>query len=211
MDGRIADQNSGDRHLEIEEIALSKLRKTKLLKRRHSKDQLDRCVHSVMTFGQYAPLVVSGNEILCGTLVYDALKRLKTRRAKIVQVGELSEEKRRELRYLDNRTFEMSFWKNDDLKVFLMGLDKGFLENCGYREEEVEQMVNGFSEEGHRAKKSLIQELNEQPEEWYCPKCGWTGTFVESESAPQTTQQPTTTKDGNGQQESDGPGEETAP
>ena len=72
-------------------MALSKLRKTKLLKRKHSPDQLERCIHSLMTYGQYSPLVVSGNEILCGTLVYDAMKRLKMRRASIIQVGELSE------------------------------------------------------------------------------------------------------------------------
>ena len=99
--------------MQIEEIALSKLRKTKLLKRKHSPDQMQRCVHSLMTYGQYSPLVVSENEILCGTLVYDAMKRLKMRRAKIIQVGHLSEEKKKELRYLDNRTFEMSFWKDD--------------------------------------------------------------------------------------------------
>src|SRR5574344_1525008 len=106
--------------MDIVEIALSKLRKTKLLKRKHPKEQLDRCIHSIETYGQYSPLVVSGNEILCGTLVYDALKKLKTRRAKIVQVGELTEEKKRELRYLDNRTFEMSFWKDEELKIHLM-------------------------------------------------------------------------------------------
>lgn len=164
--------------MEIEEIALSKLRKTKLLKRKHSPDQLDRCVHSIITYGQYSPLVVSGNEILCGTLVYDALKRLKMRRAKIVQVGELSDEKKRELRYLDNRTFEMSFWKDDELKIFLMGLEKKQLEDCGFKEEEVEQMINGFNEEVKVAK-SAIKEMNEQQETWYCPECGWTGTIEE--------------------------------
>lgn len=164
--------------MEIQEIALSKLHKTKLLKRRHSPDQLDRCVHSIITYGQYSPLVVSGNEILCGTLVYDALKRLKMRRAKIVQVGELSDEKKRELRYLDNRTFEMSFWKDDELKIFLMGLEKKQLEDCGFKEEEVEQMINGFNEEVKVAK-STIKEMNEQQETWYCPECGWTGTIEE--------------------------------
>ena len=164
--------------MKIEEIALSKIHKTKLLKRRHSPDQLDRCVHSIITYGQYSPLVVSGNEILCGTMVYDALKRLKMRRAKIVQVGELSEEKKRELRYLDNRTFEMSFWKDDELKVFLMGLEKGRLEDCGFKEEEVEQMVNGFNEEVKVAK-SAIKEMNQQPDTWYCPECGWSGIIDE--------------------------------
>ena len=167
--------------MKIEQIALSKLRKTKLLKRKHSADQLDRCVHSLMTYGQYSPLVVSGNEILCGTLVYDAMKRLKMRHAKIVQVGELSEEKKRELRYLDNRTFEMSFWKDDELKMFLMGLGKQELENCGFKEDEVEQMINGFQEEGKEAKKSIIRELNEQKDTWFCPECGWTGTIEEDD------------------------------
>jgi len=210
------------RPLSIEEVPVASLRKTSLLRRRHSRDQLDRCVHSLLTYGQYSPLVVSGNEILCGTLVYDALRRIKAKTARIVQVGELSEEKRRELRYLDNRTFEMSFWKNDDLKLFLMGLDKGFLENCGYREEEVEQMVNGFADEGGRAKRSLIRELNDQPEEWYCPKCGWKGTFVEDGQEPSGSaigkraeeleksdeEGKSDGRGGNGKEEGDGAGQE---
>lgn len=130
-----------------------------------------------MTYGQYSPLVISGNEILCGTLVYDAMKRLKMRRAYVVQVGELSEQKKRQLRYLDNRTFEMSFWKDDELKMFLMGLEKDELQDCGFKEDEVENMINGFVQEGNSAKKSVLQQLNEQPQIWYCPKCGWQGTF----------------------------------
>ena len=166
--------------MQIEEIALSKLRKTKLLKRKHSTDQMQRCVHSLMTYGQYSPLVVSENEILCGTLVYDAMKRLKMRRAKIIQVGHLSEEKKKELRYLDNRTFEMSFWKDDELKMFLMSLEKNELQDCGFKEDEVEQMINGFLDEGIKAKKTILQELNNQPETWYCPECGWTGNIQEN-------------------------------
>lgn len=165
--------------MQIQQMALSKLRKTKLLKRKHSSDQLQRCIHSLMTYGQYSPLVISGNEILCGTLVYDAMKRLKMRRAYIVQVGELSEQKKRQLRYLDNRTFEMSFWKDNQLKMFLMGLEKDELQDCGFKEDEVENMINGFVQEGNSAKKSVLRQLNEQPQTWYCPKCGWQGTFQE--------------------------------
>jgi phosphoketolase len=90
----------------------------------------------LLTYGQYAPIVVSDNEVLCGTLIYDALKRLKIKTVYIVQVGKLSEEKKKELRYLDNRTFDMSFWKDDALKVFLMGLDKEQLDDCGFTERE---------------------------------------------------------------------------
>ena len=101
------------------------------------------------------------------------------RRAKVVQVGELSDEKKRELRYLDNRTFEMSFWKDDELKIFLMGLEKNELEDCGFKEDEVEQMINGFIDDGNKAKKNILQEMNNQPETWYCPECGWTGIIQE--------------------------------
>ena len=163
--------------MQIDQIALSKLRKTKLLTRKHSPDQLERCIHSLMTYGQYSPLVVSGNQILCGTLVYDAMKRLKMSRAFIIQVGELSEQKKRELRYLDNRKFQMSFWKDDELKMFLMGLEKNELEDCGFKEDEVDYMINEFSDQGTKAKKSILKQLNEQQDQWYCPSCGWTGTI----------------------------------
>ena len=167
--------------MKIEEIALSRLRKTRLLKRSHPKIQMERCLHSLRKFGQYSPLVVSGNEVLCGTLVYDAMKRLKMRRAVVVQIGEISEEKKKELRYLDNRTFEMSFWKDDELKMFLMGLEKNVLEDCGFTEDEVEEVINGFRDEVKPAKKSVLEQLNEQPDEWYCPDCGWTGTLKKSD------------------------------
>ena len=79
---------------------------------------------------------------------------------------------------MDNRTFEMSFWKSDELKMFLMSLEKEKLEDCGFNEQEVEEMINGFNEEGNAAKKSVLKELNRQPETWYCPECGWEGTLV---------------------------------
>lgn len=163
--------------MQIEEVKISSLKKTKLLKRKHSKEQMQHCIHSLLTYGQYAPIVVSQNQILCGTLIYDALKRLKKKTVFVVQVGELSEEKKKELRYLDNRTFDMSFWKEQALKVFLMGLDKDQLNDCGFTQKQVEMLVNGFKDEGKVIKKTLMQELNEQPETWYCPECGWQGTL----------------------------------
>lgn len=162
--------------MQIEEVKISSLKKTKLLKRKHSKEQMQRCIHSLLTYGQYTPIVVSDNEVLCGTLIYDALKRLKKKTVFIVQVGELSEEKKKELRYLDNRTFDMSFWKDDALKVFLMGLDKEQLDDCGFTEREAQALINGFIDDGKTAKKKLLQDLNEQPDTWYCPECGWQGT-----------------------------------
>ena len=163
--------------MQIEQVKLTSLKKTKLLKRKHSKEQMQRCIHSLLTYGQYTPIVVSDNEVLCGTLIYDALKRLKKKTVFIVQVGELSEEKKKELRYLDNRTFDMSFWKDDALKVFLMVLDKEQLDDCGFTEREAQTLINGFIDDGKTAKKKLLQDLNKQPDTWYCPQCGWQGTI----------------------------------
>ena len=164
----------------IEEIPLSKLKKTKFLKRKHSKDQLEKCIHSLKTYGQYAPIIVSGKEILCGTLVYDALKQLKEKKAFIIQVGELTDEKKKELRYLDNRTFEMSFWKDDELKIFLMSLNNDELKDCGFDEMETENFINGFDDSAKSIKSKVLNELNKQPETWYCPECGWQGSIEEN-------------------------------
>lgn len=161
----------------IEEMPLSKLKKTKFLKRKHSKDQLEKCIHSLKTYGQYAPIIVSGKEILCGTLVYDALKQLKEKKAFIIQVGELTDEKKKELRYLDNRTFEMSFWKDDELKIFLMSLNNDELKDCGFDEMETENFINGFDDSAKSIKSKVLNELNKQPETWYCPECGWQGSI----------------------------------
>lgn len=165
--------------MKIEEILVSKLKKTKLIKRKHDKNQLEKCIHSISTYGQYAPIVISENEILCGTLVFDAIKKLKIKKVKVVQVGELSDEKKKELRYLDNRTFDMSFWKEEELKIFLMSLDKEDLFNCGFDELETENFINGFDGNSKTIKSKLLKELNKQPEIWYCPECGWQGIIEE--------------------------------
>lgn len=42
-------------------------------------------------------------------------------------------------------------------------------------------MINGFNEtcNSAKSKKNILSELNEQPDTWYCPECGWTGTIEE--------------------------------
>ena len=125
------------------------------------------------------PIVVDEDHvILAGHTRYKALKALGYDAAPCLVCEGLTEEQKRKYRYLDNRTFEMSFWKDDELKVFLRGLEKNRLEDCGFKEEEVEQMINGFNDEVKVAK-SEIKEMNEQKDTWYCPECGWTGTIDE--------------------------------
>ena len=136
---------------------------------------MEKCKLSIQAFGQYTPIVVSQNEILCGTLVYDALKKLKIKKTMIVQLGKIDEQKKKEIRYIDNRTFEMSFWK-EELKPFLMNLEKEKAEICGFSENEIENLINDFSQEINvKSIKENITKNDKKEETWYCPNCGWKG------------------------------------
>lgn len=159
--------------MKVIEIKLSKLSKYAYLKRRHSSDQLQRCIHSIERYGQYAPLVISDGEVICGQLVFDALKRLKRKTAFVVDLGPLSEEKKKEIRYIDNQTFDISGWKDDVLKDYIIGLDNDNLVDSGFTQEEAERLVNDDDVETATSKKELLDGFKQK---WYCQECGWTGT-----------------------------------
>ena len=160
--------------IEIQEIALSKLKKSKLFKRKHTSEQLERCIHSLERYGQYTPLVVSGKEILCGNLVYDAMRKLKWKKGSIYDLGELTTEKKQEIRFLDNHTFDISKWKEEPLKDFLMSLDVGKLLDCGYNLEESERLINGLDDDIKNSPD--LKDLGIE-DVWYCEACGWEGNL----------------------------------
>ena len=159
--------------LEAIEVKLSKLSKYAYLKRRHSSDQIQRCIHSIEKYGQYSPLVVSDDEVLCGQLVFDALRKLKYKTAFIIDLGTLSDEKKKEIRYIDNQTFDISGWKDDGLKDYIIGLDNDELFDSGFTAEEAERLVNGDDAVAVSSRKELIDSFKTK---WFCPECGWTGT-----------------------------------
>ena len=47
-------------------------------------------------------------------------------------------------------------------------------------------MINGFNETGNSAKskKNILNELNEQPDTWYCPECGNTLVKTDNSNCP---------------------------
>ena len=159
--------------LKIIEVPIKSIKKSKFFKRRHTADQMNKCIHSLKTYGQYSPIVVSGHEILCGNLVYDAMKRLGFKKINIVQLGELSEVKKKEIRFLDNHTFDISSWNDIALKDLLMMLDVGDLPDYGYTKDETFALVNDLDVE-ERKIADLENDLKLQPE-YCCEYCGWTG------------------------------------
>lgn len=163
--------------LEVTEISLKKLKKTKLIKRKHSKQQIQMCCKSLKKHGQYQPLVVSQNQILCGNLVYDAAKLLKYKKLSIIELGPLSEEKKKEIRFLDNRTFELSSWKDNALKQLLMMLDVQQMQDYGFSEEDSYRIINDLDNDTIKVS-DLEKDLGIK-DTYYCIECGWQGTLQE--------------------------------
>lgn len=136
-------------------------------KRHHSKSQISRCVRSLERHGQYQPIVVSENEILCGVLVYLALQKMKREKIWVVDLGELPLDKKKEIRYLDNQIFDIEGWDDLRIKSYLMDLDTSKLEDVAFTQDEVEQIINMDPEE--ELKKMKIESI------WECDACGWSG------------------------------------
>ena len=164
---------------QVTEISLKKLKKTKLLKRKHSKQQIQSCCKSLQKHGQYQPIIVSQNEILCGNLVYDAAKILKYKKLSIIELGHLSEEKKKEIRFLDNHTFELSNWKDNALKELLMMLDIEQMQEYGFTQDDSYRIINDLDDQS--IKISDLQKDLGIKDTYYCPECGWQGTIQEIE------------------------------
>lgn len=159
----------------IAEVPIKSLVVPEYCKRRHSSEQIRRCIQSLESHGQYQPIVVSGNEILCGVLIYKSLLKMKSRTIWVHDLGPLSDEKKKEIRYLDNQIFDIETWDEFKIKDLLTGLDRLGVEKAGFTDEEVELFVNHEEEDSPRKSKrdSLFHD------QWVCDHCGWTGTVKE--------------------------------
>ncbi len=83
-------------------------------------------------------------------------------------LGPLPEERKKEIRYLDNQIFDIEDWDEERMKVFLMGLDTSNLDQFGFTKEEAEQFLNCDSEET-KEKTKKVDPI------WECEACGWSG------------------------------------
>ena len=94
---------------------------------------------SIRQYGFKQPLVIDENGvIIVGHTRYEAAKKLGLESVPCIVATDLSPEKAREYRLVDNRTNEMSSWDFDKLKLELEDLDFGGFDFCwpGVDEEE---------------------------------------------------------------------------
>ena len=153
------------------QVSIKKIKKSKYLKRKHNQEQIQFGCMSLQNHGQYQPIIVSNNEILCGNLIYQCAKILGWKKIWVYQMGELSEQKKRQIRFIDNHSFQTSSWKDDKLKQFLMQLDVQRLRDFCFDQDFAYSYINDLDEELIKQVKQKCQ--NQQI--YYCQKCGWRG------------------------------------
>ncbi len=154
--------------MRVYEVDIDSLEIPDYCARVHDESQIETAVRSLDRHGQYQPVVVSGTEILCGVLIWLALKRKGARTVMVNDVGDIPLERRKEIRYLDNRIFDIETWDGERMREFLMGLDTSRLEDLGFSQKDVEALVNEEPESRR------VKDFWER-EEWICDNCGWQG------------------------------------
>lgn len=158
--------------MNVKEVPVDSLRIPEYCRRQHSQDQIERFIKSFQSHGQYQPIVVSGDEILCGTLIFLALKQLKKEKCFINDLGAMPLEKKKEIRYLDNQIFDIEDWESEALKKFLMSTSVDELEKFGFSPEETELFINQEAETLLLASAPISWKT-----QWTCEACGWTGAL----------------------------------
>ena len=158
--------------MNVKEVNIDELKIPEYCKRTHSSDQIKKCIEGLNANGQYQPIVISENEILCGVLIYLALKKQGEKTCIVNDLGPLSLERKMEIRYLDNQIFDIEGWEEENLKDFLMSLDTSEIDKYGFSTEEAERFINSESDEDDAVAQSV-----KVTQQWECENCGWKGTL----------------------------------
>ena len=163
--------NGGDIVMNVKEVPVDSLVVPEYCKREHSQEQIDRFIRDLKIHKQYQPIVVSGKEILCGVLIWTAIKASGKETCFVNDLGVLPLEKKKEIRYLDNQIFDIEGWNRESMKRFLMDLDCVDLDKFGFSEEEASIIINETNIELNPGKPIKWKD------QWECPNCGWKGTI----------------------------------
>ena len=148
-------------------------------RREHTKDQIGRFTRHFKDNGQYQPIVVAGDEVLCGVLVWLGMKEAGATECLVNDLGaDLPLERRKEIRYLDNRIYDIEDWDAEALADFLMGLDEAHLDDCGFTAKEASAIVNGDDVDLSPMPAVGLKDL------WECDKCGWEGELPKKRPKP---------------------------
>ena len=134
----------------------------------HSQTQIDRIAKSIKDFGFNQPIIIDENNVILvghGRLL--AAKVLELKEVPVVQLKELSEDKKKAYRILDNKLQNDSTWDFNNLELELGALeDAGFdLEAWGLDEIIQSAEAAQYEEESEGSPK------DKEPKFVTCPSC----------------------------------------
>lgn len=164
----------GSFNMNITEIKLTDIKPYERNQKKHPDTQINNIATSIDKYGFIQPLVLSSeNEIVIGHGRYLAAKKLNMETVPCVYAENLSEEKIKELRILDNKLNE-SEWDMELLKQELEELDFSEFDidfEIALEEAEADYMPEPMEE------KDAPEEFKEYGEDietkCKCPKCGY--------------------------------------
>ena len=163
--------------MKIEQVSIRKIKKSAFFKRKHDAEQIQLCCLSLKRHGQYQPIIVSEGQILCGNLIYQSAKKLGWKKVQIYNLGKLSQQKKKQIRFLDNHTFDLSSWKEEQLKQLLMSIQTCDIQNFGFTQQQAYVFINDLNDQDITI--SQMQKDLDVDDIYFCRQCGWQGTLKE--------------------------------
>ena len=153
----------------VEDVELARLRPYGDNPRVIGEDSVAAVAESVREFGWRVPLIVTADyEIVAGHVRYRAAERLGLERVPCHVVRDLSPERLRALRLVDNRTHELSQWDEKKLLAELLALDAAGMEMEDWFAEEVARALREEAERDPDQTPEPPEEGRSQPGALYC-------------------------------------------
>lgn len=107
--------------------------------RRHPPAQIEKLAQSVKQFGMVKPIVVgSGNQVLAGAGILEALASIEVETVYCVDASKLSESQQRAFILADNMLAELSDWDMEAVEAILKTFDEDMLRETGFDDSELQ-------------------------------------------------------------------------
>lgn len=148
----------------------------------HSGEQIERIKKSIEDNGYVNPISIDkNNEIVMGTGRYLALMKMDPKKEiEVIDLSDLTPQKVKKLRIIDNQLSNLSPWDKDNLAMELKNIytdiDDGYekiMDEMGFDESLLDEL-NKKDQVGDEPKKDTAEKSGSVKHKYTCPECGFT-------------------------------------